>query len=101
GCGFRNDIKFHGSAYGARNDPDRVTNYRPKPRQQFREIISFTPAPDTPPPESLMDTFDDLKPNGCRYIFGERPMDFKFCGLPALEGRSWCLHHARIVYHPR
>ena len=96
--GHRAKPPIHFSGTVGRPTSERVKS-EPKP-QRFKEKISFVAAPDTPPPEPLMLTFDDLQPHDCRFIFGERAIDFKFCGLPALEGRAWCLHHARIVYQP-
>lgn len=38
----------------------------------------------------------ELKDNSCRYIEGEVPDNYSYCGQPTAHG-SWCEHHLKIV----
>lgn len=41
----------------------------------------------------------ELKADQCRYPYGEPSnKDFFFCGLPAIEGRSYCLCHYQLTH---
>ena len=70
-------------------------------KQQFEEKPEPLPL-DAPMPECFLLTFDEINlSNDCLYIFGEvRDRTHRYCGLPALEGHSWCRHHAAICYNP-
>lgn len=41
----------------------------------------------------------DLKPNDCRYPYGDR--DITFCGHPKQEGFSYCTPHRFLTSRPR
>lgn len=42
----------------------------------------------------------NLEKHHCRWIFGDDMAEPVFCGLPQLEGRSFCAGHSAIVYAP-
>jgi GcrA cell cycle regulator len=95
GVAHRNSIQFYGGAGETR--PQREPR-EPKSRP-YKAPLTFTPIHEcTEVVGALMISFDELQFGDCKFPYGER--DFKFCGLPALEGRSWCLGHARICHSP-
>ena len=94
GVGMRNKITFHGRS-GNRGKSEHATRARiSKPKSLLAPM-----APGETFPESLMVTFADLEPGACHFPFGHT--DFRFCGLPTLEGRSYCRHHTIITTQPR
>jgi len=64
----------------------------PQPKQK-----SSLPAPVPPPGKTV--TFRGLKPRRCRYPYGDRG-PFRFCACKAVEGKSWCAAHYRLVFRP-
>lgn len=58
---------------------------RPIPKGRYRD-----PLPGSKPVASI-----DLA-TGCRFPLGQYP--FEFCNLPMLEGKSWCVDHAAVVF---
>lgn len=46
----------------------------------------------------------DLPPFSCHYAVtpdNVRPHQHRFCGAPALLGKSWCAEHAEVVFSVR
>jgi len=44
--------------------------------------------------EPLNISFAELQTGDCKYPYGER--DFTYCGLPAIEGKPYCLSHLAL-----
>lgn len=43
-------------------------------------------------------TFDELKPNSCRYIYGETPSEYTYCGHEQIDECSWCFDHKVLCF---
>ena len=45
--------------------------------------------------------FEDIRRFACKWPLGDpRAEDFAYCGLTAVEGRSYCAGHCRMAYRP-
>lgn len=64
--------------------------------------IEFTAPVELPPLAASRNvSLLDLKHGECKYPTGDpQHPDFGFCGLPAVGGQSWCIHHRAIVWQP-
>lgn len=83
-------------------EPNRYA-IRPKhiPRRLFRDADSM-PTPDdvwTPLPTSMPVTLAELTASSCRWPCGD-PLSpaFRFCGAPAIVGKSYCKCHCAIAF---
>lgn len=93
GVGSRYKIKFLGNDHA-------ISPPKPKPDRVFIPKVIIEPlVPGEAFPESRMVTFDELGKGECRFPFGGH--DFRFCGLTALEDRSYCRHHTILTTQPR
>jgi hypothetical protein len=43
-------------------------------------------------------TFDELKPSSCRYIYGETPSEYTYCGHEQIDECSWCFDHKALCF---
>lgn len=97
GIAHRQMIQFKGISTG-KHISRAERSSQPKPRP-YKAPIEFAPVAQAEQmPLGRMIPFDELQYFECRYTFGDS--DFKFCGLPSLEGRPYCKHHAMICYKP-
>lgn len=69
------------------------------------EIRSVIPEPDSIAPLVLdsgdKTTVNTIKNNMCKWPIGDPAKDdFHFCGQPAMVGKSYCAHHARMAFQP-
>lgn len=69
------------------------------------EIRSVIPEPESIAPLVLdsgdKTTVNTIKNNMCKWPIGDPAKDdFHFCGQPALVGKSYCSHHARMAFQP-
>lgn len=77
-----------------------------KPKHRFmKQQFDEKPIPlplDEPIPECFMLEFSELNlSQDCLYIFGHvRDNTHRYCGLPAIQGTSWCRHHRALIYNP-
>lgn len=66
------------------------------PKFPYRETPPIAPEPHMDP---LMLVFEDLKNSPvisqCRFPYGENPREIVYCGLPTVDGESWCAAHYR------
>lgn len=52
-------------------------------------------------PTSRMIALVDMKDNECRWPCGDpQEPTFAFCGLPAIQGKPYCLHHNALAWVP-
>ena len=81
---------------------EEVAAVKPQQRQEIKPII---PEVSTIAP-LVLDTGDrttvsTIKNNMCKWPIGDPAKeDFHFCGQPALTGKSYCTHHARMAFQP-
>ncbi|WP_425410343.1 GcrA family cell cycle regulator [Hyphococcus sp.] len=75
---------------------------KPAPRMEMRSVI-----PDAESIAPLVldsgdkTTVNTIKNNMCKWPIGDPAKDdFHFCGQPALTGKSYCTHHARMAFQP-
>lgn len=68
------------------------------PRRVAQALAPELPALPEEDPRSLppLRTFDELKPNECRYPTGNGAA-MRFCGR---DGHPWCRQHEQVVYTP-
>lgn len=65
------------------------------------------PRPEKPKPEPKIEiifesrdvSLEDLNRNECKWPTGEKP--WRFCGVTAHNGSSWCEHHHRLAFQQR
>jgi GcrA cell cycle regulator len=101
GIAFRTGFRFlrhGGAAYNTVPAAKKRRNVSaPRPPQD--EIFSTTPL--SPPRDGQL-TLDELHYDSCRFIEGEvRDPNHRYCGQQTIPDKSWCPHHATIVYQPR
>ncbi len=53
--------------------------------------------PVRPAPLTVHDAADRLVPGACRWLEGEAK-EFRYCGVPVLDGGSWCADHRQKVF---
>lgn len=84
--------------------PNKTANYEarragkpPKPPRQRRSRFNgqyLRLVWSEPVHTGLSVTFQDLRAEQCRWIYGEpRGLDTAFCGAPTGKGQSYCAHH--------
>ena len=103
GIGFRQKIKFYGRA-GVRHKASAPPKPRPPrlfipkaPKMPSLEPEEFAVIDDVP--EMHMLTFEQLQWGDCKFIIGDpQNQDHRYCGLPALDGKPWCIGHWRLCY---
>lgn len=100
GVGARNNIKFHGLSSGHRGGPKPAGDKPEAPSTPTRRQIvnNVLRQSETTAMKPLMLTFDELNRDDCKYPFGDS--EFRFCGLPAIEGLPYCLGCSKIAYRP-
>lgn len=88
-------------------------NYnQPKSEKRKRSPVRSTPFVEPPlseglptytaPPSDGQLSLDELHYDSCRFI--ERDVmdpNHRYCGQTTISDKSWCPHHATIVYQPR
>jgi GcrA cell cycle regulator len=100
GVGHRQGIRFHGNP-GLRVGTSRASRAPQSETAPTKSRLSIVnellrkPQTETEV-ERFMLTFDELNRGDCKYPFGDS--DFRFCGLPAIEGQPYCQHCSRLAY---
>lgn len=99
GIAFRNGFHFLGRFGGDRGEPKKRHHVRSAPFMPPPREVSA--APLLPPRDGQL-SLDELRYDSCRFI--ERDVmdpNHRYCGQTTIPDKSWCPHHATIVYQPR
>jgi hypothetical protein len=100
GIAMRNGIKLRGLSgnryHGSSAESDGSMPVPRRSRTRISIVSEILKEPVDAEYAPLMQTFEDNA--GCWYPFGDT--DFRFCGLPKVEGISYCRHCAKLAFRP-
>lgn len=108
GIAFRREFHFLGNKGGpdhpAKSRKTKMPHVRSTPfREPFQceGTIEWLGIVSVPPHGGQL-SLDELRYSSCRFI--ERDVmdpNHRYCGQTTIPDKSWCPHHATIVYQPR
>lgn len=73
---------------------------------RHRRITPPPPPPPAPPAVTIHDIADSLVHGACRWFEGDPliirrdPGSVRYCGEPAVAGKSYCAAHAKVAFVP-
>jgi GcrA cell cycle regulator len=85
---------------------ERARGRKASPRQQYEMLAAIYGEQEAPPPDEPISAANrcsllELNELKCRWPIGTPGgEDFCFCGNASLDGRPYCLGHARLAYRP-